>query len=124
MDFCSYLESIGFKPFRNINNKYVPCTSDMSFSTMQSGMLYVYYLRNEDTFLWGLNEFGKPPTLISPRPTILLHTQDDRILSPVSDDYMNRLLQTTEPKELYESIFNGTIYNFDIDSETQRKYVF
>lgn len=110
MDFCSYLESIGYAPHRFINGKMIK-HSDKSFSKMEPGMMCIWYKRGTDLFCWGLHEVDKPPTLISPRPFIILHV-GDKILAPAPDDCMNQLLQTETPEELYNSIFNSKVYDF------------
>ena len=70
---------------------------------------------NKDTekeICFGLNEFGKPPTLISPRPRIEIKRLVDGCIiieDEFRDDSMNIILREKSFKEIYEAMYDKSI---------------
>jgi len=93
----------------NKNNKveYVNPTTNY-YSSM--GNVSFMYINGDSKIQFGLNEAGKPPTLIYPRPTILKR-EGDAITAGYSnrDDYVNRLLQNEDLERIFDSLFNDKI---------------
>ena len=88
------------------------------FSTMSN--IDVTY-KKEDSFInFGLHEYKKPPTLISPRPSIKVYGEFEvetingetlklNCINEQSDTAMNRVLQTFTPKQIYKAMFDKSI---------------
>lgn len=98
MRIIEYLISLGYKPFRQTKDGIIPCTNPYDFSAMREGGLDVSLTKDNSTFIFGLNEVKKPPTLKYPR-TIKLQR----------DDEMNRFLAKNSPKEVFESLVKYSI---------------
>ena len=116
MGIQKYLINQGYKAMRVDFNKhgeliYVPNTTS-SFSTMVGGGISIHYIKdNYKPIIYGLNEYGRPETLISPRPIDLcikeydsLNNEDKSKLHYLSDDVMNRILQKYSPKEIFDNL--------------------
>lgn len=71
---CEYNRKTKKISYTKVGNMY-------DFSTMTSGRLDNRWIKNGHEIIFGLNEFGKPPTLIQPRP-----------IGVLTDDEMNKLL--------------------------------
>jgi len=60
--------------------------------------------------VFGLSEYEKPPTLISPRPKIrILRTKEDGTVSVENeayDDSMNVILEHISPEKIYFAMYN------------------
>jgi hypothetical protein len=90
---------------------FKPIQPYYDFSTMRTGGITTYWVKDKDfknSIIWGMNEFGKPPTLISPRPKIKLR-KEKRILSQNYDDVMNVCLQKEDHEKIFEAIFDSNI---------------
>jgi len=120
-----YLKGLGFIPFRydTKNNDYKECYRDNHFSTMTpSNLSYlsVYYKKEKETFIFGLREANKPPTLISPRPKIVVNYIDNndvlvKIKTEIEDDAMNICLLKQSPLEILEAIKNNTTFRYTLN---------
>jgi len=64
-----------------------------------------YYIKGDVKIRIGLHEHGKPPTLISPRPRILMY-RDGYVFDEQHDDSMNAVLQKYSNEEIFEAMFN------------------
>lgn len=111
-DIRGYLEKTGFKTYREniIKNKpieFVPSNdlnmTDDTFTTMVSGGLCIFYINGKKIVCYGLHEFGKPPSLISPRPKYKTNI-DLSELTP--QDITNRLIKKYTNEEIYNAMFN------------------
>lgn len=99
-----YLKSIGFNDIKTNNN-----ISDFSSMTsVRQGLI-----KDDFTIIFGLHEYGKPPTLIYPRPNIveLSHKEINNeskliIIHRIDDDAMNIILSEYKPEEIYKSILD------------------
>lgn len=58
--------------------------------------------------VFGLSEFGKPPTLISPRPKIRIN-RDGVTLNQTMDDVMNIVLMNFTPERIYDAMYSPNI---------------
>jgi hypothetical protein len=58
--------------------------------------------------VFGLHEVGKPPTLIYPRPRILVK-REDRTYNEQYDDSMNLALQNESFEDILNAIFDRSI---------------
>lgn len=78
------------------------------FSTMRVGGIHTHWVKDKDfksAIVWGLNEGGRPPTLIKPRPKIKVE-KEGRILTEQFDDAMNICLAKEDHILIYNSLFN------------------
>ena len=99
------LRENGFKPYRKLFNTktkefyLIPEYEYMGsgFSTMINGGLDIRYIKGKQEVIWGLREYGKPPTLVWPR----IGTDDDEA---------NKKLLNTNHLE----IFKQYIYEEDL----------
>lgn len=114
--FTKYLiEDLGFKSFRKIykEGKFEYIKNNINdFSTLQNGGLDVRYIKDDIEIIWGLHEKDKPPTLINPRPKILVETNTDgRInrMNELRDDAMNICLKEEFPEDIYKALFDKTL---------------
>lgn len=80
------------------------------------------YIKNNDfnnPIIFGLHVNKKPPTLIYPRPNMVLINANgihDYTIRRFSDDYMNRILRDNPPHEVYNALFDKTkIYKFNTE---------
>lgn len=104
---------------------YVPTTNINSFSSMRISGLSITFAKDRDfenTFVWGLREGGKPPTLISPRPEILVKKVDENGVyyeNESFDDSMNLVLTNEDHSELFSILINKIpkIYNYDLTTK-------
>lgn len=120
--FTKYLtEDLGFIPFRYVNGKFVENKIN-DFSTMINGGLHLIYIKDDIKIWWGLNELGKPPTLVAPRPKINLKIDTSKYdgifirnsICEVFDDAMNVCLKKESPELIYKALFdNSIIFNYD-----------
>jgi hypothetical protein len=95
MNIVTHLVSIGYKPFRLIDGGLVECNNPNDFSTMMPGKLTVRLIKDDSTFVYGLHERSKPPTLIHPRPKHLFY----------SDDLMNDYLLNTKAETIFAELY-------------------
>jgi hypothetical protein len=104
---------------------FKPIQPYYDFSTMRTGGVTTYWVKDKDfknSIIWGMNEFGKPPTLISPRPKIKYHTEkNDRriILSEQFDNAMNICLQKENHEIVFEAMFDSNI-TFEYETSGNR----
>lgn len=98
MNIVQYLISLGYKPYRWSEKSYVPCTNNFDFSTMRIGGLDVRLVKDNSEFIFGLNEAGKPPTLISPRTEYLR-----------SDNKMNNYLRNNSSEVVFKELYSFSL---------------
>lgn len=92
--FEKYLIKIGYIRNRfNFKTMSLTKTSNNDILSTMGNIDFRYTKEGEKTITYGLCEGGKPPTLIYPRPKGI-----------ISDDMMNRILQTYSSEELYKII--------------------
>lgn len=121
--FEQYLSDNGYKPHKQIlsgkrpNREFisVPITEHecSSFTTMVDGRLDNEWILGDQKIYFGLNEQNKPPTLISPRPTIKIN-KDGRVLSQIHDDAMNIVLKKCSPEEILTAINDKKVIEITI----------
>lgn len=97
--------------------KYEPVDSHI-ISTM-TNLDHRYIHKNHKVIIcFGLNERGKPPTLISPRPKIIVksYINDKLVLRDEKlDDCMNLVLLNEDLNLVYDSLFDKSIcFNYDL----------
>jgi hypothetical protein len=122
MKLIEYLISLGYKPFRYSKSGLVPCTNPYDYSTMREGGLDVRLIKGDSIFTIGLHEHKKPPTLISPRPRILIHktivvdsVEKDIVINEHDDDAMNFVLKEVECEDIFNAIHDKSIcFQFDL----------
>lgn len=74
------------------------------------------YIKGDKTIVFGLNEKDKPPTLIYPRPLILVERNGKTNLADISDASMNICLMKESNEDILEAIYDRSIifkYKFD-----------
>ncbi|QNS40196.1 hypothetical protein H0S70_07220 [Chryseobacterium manosquense] len=104
----------------------------LDYSTTRSnGIDSRYENEKGDLVIWGINELGKPPTLIFPRPEIIATTDWFRMIDSkielvkyrtecaFKDDVMNGCLSSFDHQDVYDGIINNWV--FDLDNKTIRK---
>lgn len=112
--FQEFIKSKGFKDFRYIIKgkkwelvSHKECgISENSFSTMVHGGLDIRYVKDNITIIWGLNEVGKPPTLIYPRPKV----KNNNLFILYNDDLMNRILKNYSNEDIFNAMFETDKY--------------
>ena len=112
MNFQEYLISKGFKDFRNVCTKNgfelvshsVAGISYNSFSTMVSGGLTIEYVKDNIQITWGLEDVGKPPTLLYP---LIKNNNTNPLIS--KQDIHSRLLKKYSNDEIFEAMFGDKI---------------
>ena len=55
-----------------LHYNYIEVKSNRSLSTMNNGGVTTHFIKDDKEIIFGLNEYKKPPTLISPRPNIII----------------------------------------------------
>jgi len=87
------------------------------FSTMRVGGISTFWIKDNDfenPIVWGLNSMGKPPTLITPRPEILIKkiNKDNQVyfLNNSDDDAVNYVLSNEDSLLIYDAIINKNIF--------------
>ncbi len=130
-EFIEYLLEIGYKPYRKILENeewsYVPETKALNthyirseFNTQKRGGTDIRFVKDDDfdnEIIIGLNEVGKPPLIIYPRPmTMKVKEYTDRdykyskSISLTRDKYINEYVNSTLPKEVYEFIRSEALF--------------
>ena len=95
------------------------------FSTMVVGGIDIRFVKNldfENQIIWGLSEFGKPPTLKWPRPTIRVkrsfnfgEVQHEYYENESIDNSMNLCLEKEDHEAVFKAIFDRTIkFEYDL----------
>lgn len=96
--FTLDLKSWVYKPITNLNH---------SFSSM--GDLDRYWIKNNNCFCFGLNDYKKPPTLVRPRPNFIILNKDGNIINFDNfDDGMNIILASIDNDIIYDAIIDNT----------------
>lgn len=105
----------------NFNSIYITA----NYNVMNNGGIHTYFIKDYDiknVICYGLNEVGKPPTLIFPRPKINLKIDTSKYdgifirnsICEVFDDAMNGCLKNESPELIYKALFdNSIIFNYD-----------
>jgi len=120
-----YLVSMGFKAYRKIylGKKEIKTQTNYGFkvdyitsfdytnkitvdyfSTSLKGAVDVRYIKDNIEIVIGLNEKGKPPTLIYPRPKIMINGDEKN-----NDDAMNICLSKETPEDIFKAMFDKSI---------------
>lgn len=85
MNFLDYAISQGFELYQGVHRDY---------SSLRHNGLDSRYKKGTDIIIWGLEEKGKSPTLIYPKP-FGANTQDE----------VFKILKTFSNEEIYNSLF-------------------
>ena len=109
--FELFLISKGYHRYRyNFDTQrldYVP--NGHTISTMSNlDYRYIHADNPSVQIVYGLHEVGKPPTLIYPRPRILVK-REDRTYNELYDDSMNLALQNESFDDILNAIFDRSI---------------
>lgn len=109
---------------------YFPRTDNYDFSSMMVGGLHHYYVKDldfENAIIFGLSEYGKPPTLVHPRPNIKVKRKVDifglkdqiREENQSYDDSMNICLSKECHYDILEKIKDKDfVYRYDLTKKT------
>ena len=108
--FENYLKSVGYeKQAYNFELKKWEVTSKSEFSTMGiTGYRYVNHKEGVAMY-YGLQEKNKPPTLIAPRPKMILKqviNGAEVTKNELSDDTMNAAFNNFTNEQIYNAIFD------------------
>lgn len=95
MNFIEYIKSQGYEliPRKGKEN---------DFSTM--GVLFSHYKKGDTIITWGISEHGLPPTLVSPRPYILVKTKENHYYQDNSHATTEKILQEVSNEELLKMV--------------------
>ena len=132
----------GFKGYSKIYNnktkeyKYTNEIVGLGFSTMVNGGMDVRFIKGDKEIVWGLSEYKKPPTLISPRPNIEVKRfvdinkiiYDDNLNEKTiviktlvgsdfqySDNSMNICLKRESHEDIFKAMYDKTIiFKYDL----------
>jgi hypothetical protein len=109
-----YLLSIGYERFRYDYKKSMYEKEDKHSLSTLGDIHYTYFPENVNPngekpkgIRIGLNEVGKPPTLIHPRPRYHVKRNGEDFVD--SDDNINVILEQYSPKEVYNAILDRSI---------------
>lgn len=109
------VEDLGYKSYRYISGEYIPNNIN-DYSTMVEGGLDIRYIKDGDKskqIIFGLHEKGKPATLITPRPNIIVKIKDSEgkvtFINHNFDDAMNICLKEEPANKIYEAMYDKTI---------------
>lgn len=122
--FEQFLISKGFEmyTFNSKDMKYSKPKSHVISTMINISHHYIDKVNNKE-IIFGLSEFEKPPTLISPRPRaeILLTNRQGKevIKNEKSDDVMNIILSTKPFEEILEYMFDQSKI-FKIENSSNR----
>lgn len=72
--------------------------NNMDFSTMREGGLITFWKKGDKIIMWGLNEFGKPPTLI---------------IDFVRQDVIEDVLRNNDHNIIFDKIMNDDLSIFN-----------
>lgn len=126
MNIQDYLIKKGYIGYRAVfekNNLVFKKNTMGYFSTMVNGGLDIRYVKDSDfknAIIYGLNERGKPPTLVYPRPKIYLKkycevSKTTIWLSETMDDAMNYCLYKESFDDIFKAMFNKNIvFEYDL----------
>jgi hypothetical protein len=104
----------------NLDHRYIHNSDTILLDKINKGKSVM-----DDDFTWddrrneicfGLREYGKPPTLISPRPRIRIKTKD-KILTEQDDDAMNIVFLKIDYEDIFKAMYDKSII-FDLDLRT------
>lgn len=90
-ELIKYLKSLGFKEFGP--------------SKLAIGRAFVSLVKGEVYFHFGLSEYKKPHTLITPRPKITFHRGKETLCEKY-DDSINFVLSNVSPADILDAILN------------------
>ena len=105
----------------NMSYRYIHKSDTLLLNKIKEGKGFVFNKDSEmefkDTILFGLNEHGRPTTLISPRPKIQVIRE--RVFSngrkmnvletEVADNSMNVVLSKEDPEKIFEAMYDHSI---------------
>jgi hypothetical protein len=94
------------------------------FSSMLVGGLCVHYVKDmdfENQILWGLCEYGMPPTLISPRPKISVRRfvdyNGEKVMRRITEERQSSMevcLKNECHQDIFEALFNERAFEYDL----------
>jgi len=94
-----YLESIGYIRHRFDGKDWVEDIKPYAISSV-GAVAYRYKKRGCIDVMYGLNEYGRPATVISPRPVY----RKGNIITQMDDDTFSRATNSMHPSQLYQFI--------------------
>ena len=101
MSLLNYIKEKGFELTKGREDDY---------STMVEYGTYGRYTHKDGRCIyWGLNEKGRPPTLITPRPRILKMEKKGYLSGEYRDDNMFLCLQKETPEDIFKAMFDRSI---------------
>lgn len=99
----------------NLDYRYVH-KDDPIIKIIKRGEFVPLNLQN-NVFIFGLHEFGKPPILIYPRPNCNVIRMEDGVnvyYDEFYDDTINIILSKFTPMEIIEAIKNNELLEIDL----------
>jgi hypothetical protein len=100
---------------------FQPKYSENDFSSMRVGGLATFYVKDKDfknAIIWGLNEHGKPPILISPKPNIFLKrfnkNNEVEFLNEYYQDAIFNLFKVENHQFIFDNLFTNHLYYYDL----------
>lgn len=107
--FETYLIENGYEKFAQVfkgKEWHLEKTDCDYFSSMAN--LHYVYVKEDRHICFGLNEAGKPPTLICPRPRILV-SKPEGVIDKSFDDAMNIVLREIPFDTIMTAMFDKRI---------------
>jgi len=95
-DIVGHLLETGFKPFRRVHDEEIPCTNPRFISSVDHN-IYVYFKKEDKVVVYGMSEYGKPPTIVYPRisyyKNVTFRGKLTRSYQLMMDDDVNKFIQ-------------------------------
>jgi len=112
----------GYKPYRYNGKNYILDNNPNNFSSVIVGGTAVFYVKDDDfenPIIWGLQEMGKPPTLIKPRFNVSLKRTNPtnrcvEIINGMYNDAIDYVLKNNCHLFLFDNLYNKKLY-FEFD---------
>ena len=100
MTFIEYIKTQGYELIPRKGK-------EDDFSTM--AVLSSSYKKGDIVITWGLHEYGKPPSLCSPRPFVVVKLKENHYHQDNSHETTERILKEVSNEELLTRIENNQL---------------
>ena len=106
MGIEEYLKEKGYvKHIYNCKTGKLELPGEFTILSTMGNLDWRYVKEGCETVIYGLNEVGKPPVLIHPKPWSLIHKEFNGVTRfNISDDVIHRIFEKYSLDEIFESI--------------------
>jgi hypothetical protein len=109
--FERFLHSKGYR-LKVYRNRELVSVKRFTLSLM--GDSAAYYIKDNQTVIYGLNEKGKPPTLLSPLPQVFVKRETET-KSNIHQSSIEVMFQQESYEQIYEAMFDQSIvFRYDL----------